>query len=504
MRPANLLVICSDQHNPRILGASGDQAVATPNLDALARSGTRFASAYAASPICVPARAAMATGRYVHQTRNWDNASPYTGEEAASWGHRLVANGQRVTTIGKLHYRRPDDATGFPEQLVPMHVLDGTGDLYPLLRGDIELKTTARDPILEAGPGGSEYTRYDEAIAARATEWLRTAPAGDAPWALFVSFTSPHFPLRPPARHFQPYADADLPLPTQWEFDDWPRHPALEQMRRLMVLDTPFDAETFRRARAAYYGLVSFLDEQVGRVLAALRDTGLDAQTRVVYTSDHGDSVGAHGLWHKCTMYEESVGVPLVLAGPDVPAGRVVRTNASHLDVFPTVLEAVGAPSEPEDADLPGRSLWQVAHGPDQDRVVFSEYHANYSTAATYMVRDRRYKYVHHVGFEPQLFDLVEDPHETRDLAGTPDAQPAQSRLRDWLHDLLDPEATDAACKADAARKIDAAGGIDAVRAGGIRVKYSPAPREFDPEHPDGYREPDERPVAARAGGGRP
>jgi len=504
VRPANLLMICSDHHSPRVLGAAGDGVVHTPNIDALAESGTRFTNAYSASPICVPARAAMATGRYVHQTHNWDNASPYTGAEAPSWGHRLVERGHQVTTIGKLHYRQPEDPTGFPDQLIPMHVLNGTGDRYPLLRGDAPIKTTARDPILEAGPGGSEYTRYDEAIAASAVAWLQAARTDELPWALFVSFTSPHFPLRPPAEHFERYVDADLPLPAQWHHDDWPQHPAIAQMRRLMMLDTPFDASTFKRARAAYYGLVSFLDEQIGRIIDALHETGLAPDTRVVYTSDHGDSVGAHGLWHKCTMYEESVGVPLVLAGPDVPAGRVVRTNVSHVDLFPSVLEAVGVPAQPDDEDLPGRSLWKMASEPDQRRVVFSEYHANYSSAASYMVRDDRFKYIHHVGFEPQIFDLVDDPYETRDLADQPAGQHPRSELRDWLYDLLDPEATDAACKADAADKLEAAGGVDAVLADGIKVKYSPAPAAFAPEYPDGYQDGDRPAAAAHGQGERP
>jgi choline-sulfatase len=179
-----------------VLGCYGNRAVRTPVLDALAARGTRFASAYCQTPICVPSRASAATGRYAHTLASWDNGTPYLGTEAASWGHRLVAQGYRVTSVGKLHYRRVEDPTGFPDQRVPMHVLDGVGDLYGLLRGEMPVRRKPRSYLVNAGPGESEYIRYDRAIAETAVQWLRTeAGEGTRPWVLFVGFVSPHFPL---------------------------------------------------------------------------------------------------------------------------------------------------------------------------------------------------------------------------------------------------------------------------------------------------------------------
>ena len=165
MRPTNVLFIFSDQHSRRVLGCYGNRAARTPVLDALAARGTRFASAYCQSPICVPSRGSLATGRWAHAVDSWDNATPYVGTEARSWGHRLTAQGHRVTTIGKLHYRKVDDPSGFPDQRVPMHVLEGVGDLYGLLRGDMPVRSQSRTQVLEARAGESEYIRYDRAIA---------------------------------------------------------------------------------------------------------------------------------------------------------------------------------------------------------------------------------------------------------------------------------------------------------------------------------------------------
>lgn len=482
MQPANVLFILSDEHSRRVLGCYGHPVVRTPNLDALAARGTRFASAYCQTPICVPSRASLATGRYAHAVSSWDNGSPYVGTEAPSWGHRLSAQGHRVTTVGKLHYRRVDDPSGFSDQRVPMHVLEGTGDLYGLLRGDMPVRPASRKYILEAGPGESEYIRYDRAIAETAARWLREeAPDAARPWVLFVGFVSPHFPLVVPDRYFALYPPDDLPLPVQWTPESWPRHPALELRRRQQALDAPLGEHTVRKALAAYYGLVSFLDEQIGIVLEALADAGLAERTRIIYSTDHGQMLGEHGLWWKSTMYDGAAAVPLILVGPDVPAARVVRTNAMLVDIFPTLTEAVGARPAPEDRELPGESLLGLAWAADRPRTAFSEYHAMYSPSGAFMVRTARYKYVHYVGDPPQLFDLAVDPDETRDLGQEPAWADVRVACEAELRAIVDPDAVDRRARADQRRRVEAFGGAEAVIARGDRVPYTPAPDEFAP-----------------------
>src|SRR3954471_4159246 len=174
MKPANLLFILSDEHNREALGCYGHGMVKTPHLDALAARGTRFTAAYTNCPICVPARASLATGRYVHQIGYWDNAFPYEGR-VKGWGHRLMAAGHRVEAIGKLHYRSEGDDDGFSRKILPLNVVDGVGDVMGSIRDEIPVRRGFREGVTKAGPGESTYLRYDEEIAEKAVAWLREA-----------------------------------------------------------------------------------------------------------------------------------------------------------------------------------------------------------------------------------------------------------------------------------------------------------------------------------------
>lgn len=486
MEPTNLLFIMADEHTRHVLGCYGNEAVRTPNLDRLAAGGTRFENAYCNFPICVPARAIVATGRYGHQIGSWDNASPYIGEEADSWGHRLTDAGHKVTTIGKLHYRQMDDPTGFADQRIPLHVLEGVGDLYGNLRGEMpvnEFVQTQGRFVSNAGPGDSEYTRYDREVARLSAQWLaEEGTREEKPWALFVSLLSPHFPLVPPQEYFDMYAGRELPWPVQWQKDEWPEHPSLDLHRRQAGLDRPFAPEQVQNALASYYALVSFVDAQIGVVLDGLEAAGLADTTRVIYTSDHGDMIGEHGLWYKSCLFDGAAGVPLIVSGPGVAAGKVVTTGASHVDIFPSILEACGVEPQAPDADLPGTSLWSLAAGDDTDRTVFAEYHSIYSESAEYMLRDAAYKYVHYVGAPPMLFDMVADPGEEQNLAADPSFADRVKYYETRLREIADIDAIDKQAKADQDRRIVQAGGRERITALGQQVSYSPVPTEFGPE----------------------
>lgn len=182
-------------------------------------------------------------------------------------------------------------------------------------------------------------------------------------------------------------------------------------------------------------------------------------------------------------MYEGAAGIPLIVAGPGVPRGKTVGTPCSLIDVFPTVVEAVGARPAPQDADLPGTSLLELAReADDPHRTVFGEYHASHSPSAMYLLRRGPYKYVYYVGYPPQLFDLAADPEEARDLASDPAHGNTVAGFEQELRRICDPEAVDARAKADQQRRIDAAGGTAAVLAAGAKFAYTPAPAAFEPE----------------------
>ncbi len=476
MQPRNLLFIMSDEHNRRILGCHGHEMIQTPNLDALAASGVRFTDAYCNSPICVPSRASFATGRYVQQIRFWDNAIPYDGS-VPSWGHRLTAAGHRATSIGKLHFRSADDRNGFTEEIMPLHVVDGIGDLLGLIRDDLPVRSAALKLAEDAGPGDSTYQGYDDRITDAAVQWLRerVAEKGGKPWVLFVSLVCPHFPLIARPEWYDRYPEADVPWPALYDAADRPDHPYIKAIRECMVYDKAFDARRVRRAIAAYFGLVSFVDHNVGRLMQALRETGLIEDTRVIYTSDHGDNLGTRGLWGKSTMYEDSAGIPMIMAGPEIPEGFVCHEPVSLVDGFPTILDAVGMRPDPADRDLPGTSLFEVFKGVAPPRVVMSEYHAAGAATGAFMVRRGAFKYVHYVGMPPQLFDLAADPMEAHDLGQDPGYRGVAADCEAMLRQVCDPEAVDRMARADQAARIAEFGGKEAIMARGS-FGFSPVP----------------------------
>ena len=483
MEPSNFVFILSDEHQRDIAGCYGDRIAITPNMDALAARGTRFTNAYTPCPICVPARAALATGRWVHQTKSWDNAAPYHGE-ATTWHHRLRSNGHRVVSIGKLHFRATEDDNGFTQEILPLHVLDGIGDLIGMLREPPAGRGSMPALAESAGPGKSTYNDYDSAIAAAACEWIAAQaqfsdkPSGDKPWALFVSFVRPHFPLTAPPEFYRLYPPERMAMPRLYDAAGRPRHPAIAALKTVMNYDDFFrDEQIVRRAVASYYALVSFLDHNIGKVIGAIEQAGLTSSTRVVYTSDHGDNLGCRGLWGKSVMYEESAAIPMIVAGSDVPAGGVVDTPVSLIDCYRTALETVGCPLLPDDLARPSHSLWDVAAGARPDRTVLSEYHAVASVTGTFMIRRGRWKYIHHVGYRPELFDLAADPGETTDLAERPDMAPVLADCDQALRRICDPEAVSAEAFADQRRRTAEHGGRAAILARGD-YGYTPAPGE--------------------------
>lgn len=472
----NLLVIMSDEHNPKMLGCAGHPIVKTPNLDRLAASGVRFSSAYCTSPVCIPARASFAVGKYIHQIGYADNADAYDGK-IPSWHHKLRDRGHQVVSIGKLHFRETGEDHGFSEEIIPMHIIEGKGDLMGLVRSDLPVRKGAYKMANMAGPGESQYTFYDREIAARAQVWLREEAKKhqEKPWVLFVSFVAPHFPLTAPPEFFYQYYDQDLPLPKLYAREERPTHPYLVDYRSSFNYDDYFDAVKLKKALAGYYGLCSFLDHNVGLVLDALTQSGLAGDTQVVYTSDHGDNLGARGMWGKSTMFEEASGVPLIIAGPSIPRSEVIDTPASHVDVYPFILEAVGAADPSLMEGFPGVSLNALAQGEKPDRNVLVEYHGMGSATGAFMIRHHQYKYVYYIDYPPQLFDLKADPEELTDLAADPRQAAVLAECHARLLAVCDPIVVDREVRLRQAELLQANGGRQAVIERGD-LGFSPPP----------------------------
>jgi choline-sulfatase len=480
-QPANLIFFQSDNHNRAVTGCHGHAYVKTPNIDRIAHAGVRFDNAYSTSALCCPARAAIATGRYPHQTGFWDNAIAYDGS-VPSWHHRLREQGHTVVAVGKLHYRSEKDDNGFTEEIEPMHLHDGKGAIKNLLRG-FDAEPPKDDGsfwklyMQRSGVGETHYQEYDRRITQKSIAWLRRhGKAGGKPWVLYVSYISPHPPFTVPQRLYDLYPEKDMPLPAGFRPGERPEHPAIQHLRMMdgmLDMTDMNDQAALRRVAAGYFGLITHMDEQVGAVMNAAEELGLLDHTRIAYTSDHGELFGAQGLFGKKNLYEGGIGVPLLLAGPGVPRGKVSQQIVSHVELFPTLVEGVGAALTNEDRGLKGISLWPAITGVDAPRLGFAEYHAQGSKSAAYVLREGAMKLIYHVGMPPQLFDLARDPHELHDLAA---AQPGVVReLEQKLRAICDPEATDARAKADQRKWVEYWGGREKV-AGSSQILFTPPP----------------------------
>ena len=461
MNRLNVLFLFSDEHRRDALSCDGHPIVQTPNLDRLAQNGTRFLNAYTTSPICVPARASMASGEYVHKTRCWSNAQAYQGEPN-SWGHRLQSQGHRVDSIGKLHYRGNEYDNGFDQEILPMYVRDGVGWTKGLLRNHEDVLDCS-SYAQKIGAGDDQYTQYDLGVTHKACQWLqdRKNQISDKPWTLFVSWLRPHYPLTCPQEFYDIYPLDKMDHARFLNDKQRVSHSVLKTIRKNFDYEKHFTPETKQVARASYYGLCSFLDYQVGQVLAALEASGQADNTLIIYTSDHGDHNGDRGLWTKMTLYDESSSIPMIVAGPGIPKHKTVSTLSSLIDIYPTILTATGA--QDDDKIRPGVALQSLASSDHMERAILSEYHDGGSPTGMFMLRTDEWKYNYYPGYSPELYHIANDKDELVDLAASPQHQKVVARCHQKMLELVDPEAENKRAFADQADTIKKLGGIDAI-----------------------------------------
>jgi len=443
-RRPNLLYILSDQHSPFVSGCYGDAMVETPNLDRLAAQGVVLSQVYCPSPLCVPSRMSMLTGRYPYQNQVWTN-DHILGSGVPTFAHALGAAGYFPVLIGRMHSVGPDQLRGYAERLVGDHGPNYVGGV-DTSRGVLEgTAGPARISLIRSGAGQSGYEVHDEYVTAATVDFLnrlavaRRSGRAAEPFCLSVGFMLPHQPYVARRGDYARYRGRITPPAYPVPYSEQ-LHPYLRRWRRQTGIEEVSEEETLR-ARAAYWGLVTALDRMIGRVLAALRENDLAENTLVVYTSDHGEQVGEHGLWWKQTFYEQSVRVPAILAWPGtLPAGQRCDRVVSSFDVMATMLEALGAPPLPLGI---GRGLLPLLTQPGAraswDDLAFSEYCTDEGSYHR-MVRRGPWKLNYYHGQEPQLFQLQDDPAELHDLA----QDPALGELRRELTALVltdwDPE----------------------------------------------------------------
>ena len=463
----NILVIMSDEHGPMWSSTYGHPFVRTPNMERLAGTGATFDAAYCNSPLCVPSRLSFMTGRYVSNCEGWDNAKPLPSD-APTWPYMLRASGYDAALSGKMHLIGPDGLHGFRSQLsYDPHGGGGheeaearrlglsSGGMHPIYLWEDGVPT-APEPwpsVKQAGAGVTPMIEADDAIEEQALAYLRDPARAERPWALCVGFVAPHFPFVVPEPYFSMYypEHGDLPSDPPGHLGELPA--AAQRLRQAFNFDG-YTEDEIRRARAAYYGLITYLDDKIGRLLDALDETGMAENTVIVHTSDHGESLGEHGLWRKMNFYEQSARVPLQIAWPGViEGGQRFAGAVSLVDATATILEMAGADAESSGApDLDGVSLLpQMTGGANAERdSAFSEHLAHGTDRPRAMLRQGRWKLAYSHAHPPdvELYDLEADPGEFRNLADDPALSEVRERLTAGIMDVWgDADALDARIK---------------------------------------------------------
>ena len=423
----NILILMADQLSASALACYGNRVSKTPHIDALAREGVVFDSFYCNSPLCAPSRFSFLAGQLPSKIEAFDNAAEFPAQ-VPTFAHYLRHAGYQTALSGKMHFCGPDQLHGFETRL--------TTDIYPSDFGWTPdwLRFEARpgwyhtmDSVTQAGPcTRTNQIDFDDEVIFAARQHLFDVARGKdkRPFCLVASLTHPHDPYVTPERYWNRYSDADIDMP---RVAAHAQDPHSQRLRHVIGLGSSTVTDTqVRAARRAYYGSVSYVDDQIGEMLETLRQTGLASNTIVLLLSDHGDMLGERGLWYKMSFFDPACRIPLIVHAPGRFAPRRVSGAASLVDVLPTLTEFAAPGQRPAHAaPLDGRSLMRVlaagvsaAHSlPDE---VFGEYLAEGAIAPIVMIRRGRFKFVHSPVDPDQLFDLVADRDEVANLAEQP------------------------------------------------------------------------------------
>ena len=460
----NLLYIHSDQHDPYVTGCYGDKVVQTPNLDSLAENGVVFENCYCPSPICVPSRMSMLSGRYPFENEVWTN-SHILNSSIPTFAHAMGAGGYDPVLVGRMHSNGPDQLHGYAQRLVGDHGPNhpgGGGVNHGMLSGTAG---PARVSLTKSGIGQSAYQVHDEDVTAATVAYLdrlgvkKRAGQPAEPFSLTVGYMLPHQPFVARRADYERY-DGRVPPPAVSVPFSEDLHPHIKSWRERCGIATVTEAE-IHRARTAYWALVDRMDYMIGQILTALRQNELLDNTLIIYMSDHGEQAGEHGLWWKQTFYEHSAKVPAILSWPGhLPEGKRFDNVISSLDLNATMIHAMQCPELPHSR---GRSLLPLMRGENTswDNLAFSEFCQDraggggpFSAEGVYqrMIRQDEWKFNYYHNQPCQLFNLKEDPNELHDRANDPSCQ---SLIKNLTARILDGWNPDAIASEIAARNQD-------------------------------------------------
>ena len=400
----NILLIFSDEHEAGVSGFAGDCHVRTQALDGLADNSVRFTSAVCASPLCTPSRMCLLTGKDVHNCAAWNNHWIIFPEHV-TWPAHFSNHGYRTCLVGKMHLGGRDQMAGFQvrpygdlrhglgHQPEPLEMFPGYGGLDSA--GDTEIPESLISDVVATREALAFLREHDDREP-------------DMPWFLCLGYTRPHAPFTAPGRYIRRYRDILPPLDPPSRFRDELEPYARWNYDRYGMEN--LSAEMSQRTIEAYYAVVDFMDDCIGELLNGLRRDGILENTIVIYSTDHGDMLGAHGLWHKAVYYEQAISVPLLFSGPGIaPGSHIVDHPVSLIDLFPTCCALAGLPV-PEGLDGVDMSpvLSDPDHGkPPRSSAASAYYRYGYRVnqphlqwnigdpyGAVRIIRERRWKYV--------------------------------------------------------------------------------------------------------------
>jgi len=429
----NILIIMADQLTASALKAYGGKTAKTPTLDRLARDGVVFERFYCNSPLCAPSRYVMVSGQQQSAIGAYDNAADFPAD-TPTFAHHLRAMGYHTLLSGKMHFCGPDQLHGFEERL--------TTDIYPADYGwtpdwnQFDVRPGwyhTMDSVIDAGSCvRTNQIDFDEEVVTAARQRLFDIARDPKrrPFCMVVSMTHPHDPYVTPQEYWDRYEGVAIDPPAVVERATDPHSERIRHVIGINLQDP--NPEQTQRARRAYYGSMSFVDDQIERLMTTLTQTGLEDDTIVMVLADHGDMLGERGLWFKMSFFENACRIPLIVHAPTRFKPRRVAHLASLVDLLPTLVDlAAGAP-QPKDPLWAGRSLLNdlQGHPPQSTTRVIGEYCGEAAIAPVVMIRTDAYKFIHSPVDPDQLYHLSTDPLELNNLADHPDARELVTQFR--------------------------------------------------------------------------
>ena len=416
----NFLILMADQLSASALSAYGNATCLTPHIDALAAGGAVFDHFYCNSPLCAPSRFSLMAGQLPSKIGAYDNAAEFASE-VPTFAHYLRRAGYQCSLSGKMHFCGPDQLHGFEERL--------TTDIYPADFGwtpdweNFAVRPSwyhTMNSVTEAGPCiRTNQIDFDDEVVYEARRKLFDIARGKdkRPFAMVVSMTHPHDPYTIPQAYWDRYQGVDIDRPrVSIPVDELDAHS--RRLRHVCGLDIqPVNEAQTQSARRAYYGAVSYVDDQIGSLIQALKDARLADNTVVMLIADHGDMLGERGLWYKMNFFEPACRIPLIVYHPGRVEPRRIAGSASLVDILPTLCDLAGIAGTDYAGRLDGESLVPQLLGKAGRDEVIGEYLAEGAIAPLVMIRRGQYKFVHSPVDPDQLYDLAVDGDELVNLA---------------------------------------------------------------------------------------